>query len=51
MMRYINRDMYNFVMSVGYSGQGVTMWCCLERTGGNNNQKKLWVWAQLFEGQ
>ena len=37
MMRYINRDMYNFVMSVGYSAQGVTVWRCLERTGGNNN--------------
>ena len=31
-------DMHNFVIFVaGYSAVGVTMWCCLERTDGNNN--------------
>ena len=39
MTRYINKDMHNFVMLAGLSALGVTMWCCLERTGGNNNQK------------
>ena len=39
MTRYINKDMHNFVMLARLSALGVTMWCCLERTGGNNNQK------------